>query len=294
MSNQVNAELQTKTQQLLDGPLKHVRAAALAAALLPLASIAASAQTPNPNCASGGTCGVVYTDNNGNGIYDTGDTPIVGVAVTACDSGGCLTPVTTDTSGGYSFPVGALTGDFTISIVTPTGTQPSPLGVDNQGVSNGSGFSVASSTSNPNVVLGSSSINFGFTPAPSAAPGTGTPGYWKNHPGAWPVSSITVGGVTYTEAQAIAWLNKTGKDKRVTMFQSLVSAMLSVDEGNNATCISTAISQGNAWMALYPLAPDGSAGTPVAGGSAAWATGQPIQSTLDAYDNGLLCAPHRQ
>jgi hypothetical protein len=30
-------ELQTKTQRLLDGPLKHIRGAALAAALLPLA-----------------------------------------------------------------------------------------------------------------------------------------------------------------------------------------------------------------------------------------------------------------
>ena len=71
MSQQVvNGELQNKTQQLLAGPLKHVRAAALAAALLPLASIAAapaSAQTPSP-CQSGGTCGIVFNDTNGSGI----------------------------------------------------------------------------------------------------------------------------------------------------------------------------------------------------------------------------------
>ena len=35
-----------KTQQLLQGPLKHVRAAALAAALLPLASVAVSPAPP--------------------------------------------------------------------------------------------------------------------------------------------------------------------------------------------------------------------------------------------------------
>ena len=49
MSQEVGqTELKAKTQQLLDGPLKHIRAAALAAALLPLASVAAtpaSAQT---------------------------------------------------------------------------------------------------------------------------------------------------------------------------------------------------------------------------------------------------------
>jgi hypothetical protein len=41
-------------------------------------------------------------------------------------------------------------------------------------------------------------------------------------------------------------------------------------------------------LSNYPL------GSNVAGGSAAWALGNPIQITLDAYDNGLLCAPHRQ
>ncbi len=43
MSQEVNqVELNQRTQQLLDGPLKHIRAAALAAALLPLASVAAA------------------------------------------------------------------------------------------------------------------------------------------------------------------------------------------------------------------------------------------------------------
>ena len=43
------AELRDQTRQLLDGPLKHIRGAALAAVLLPLASVAAtpaSAQAP--------------------------------------------------------------------------------------------------------------------------------------------------------------------------------------------------------------------------------------------------------
>jgi len=42
MSEVRQHELQEKTQQLLQGPLKHIRAAALAAALLPLASVAAT------------------------------------------------------------------------------------------------------------------------------------------------------------------------------------------------------------------------------------------------------------
>jgi len=284
----VKGELQYKAKQLLDGPLKHARAAALAAALLPLALIAAtpaSAQTAAP-CPSGGTCGIVFNDTNGNGILDTGDTPIQGATVTACVlcNGTDSVTTTTDLNGDYFFPSElGLPATFSIYVMIPTGTQPSPLGPDNVGVSNGAGFSVANG-----VTLASAANNFGFAPTPVAQPGTGTPGYWKNHPEAWPVGSITVGGVTYTKAQAISWLSKTGKDKTVTMFQSLVSAMLNVMIGNDGSCINAAIAQGNAWLASYPL------GSNVAGGSGAWAAGDPIHIALDAYDNGLLCAPHRQ
>ena len=97
-------------------------------------------------------------------------------------------------------------------------------------------------------------------PTAAAQPGTGTPGYWKNHPEAWPVGSITVGGATYSKAQAISLLGKTGKDKTITMFQSLVSAILSVKIGNDGSCINAAIAQGNAWLAANPL------GSNVAGG----------------------------
>ena len=117
-------ELHEKTRRLVDGPLKHIRAAALAAALLPLASVAAVPVAAQTSCPSGGTC------------------------------------------------------------VPP--------------------------------------------PPPAHQPGTGTPGYWKTHASAWPVGSITVGNVTYTKAEAIAWLGRVGSDKTITMFSSLVPAMLNV------------------------------------------------------------------
>ena len=86
-------------------------------------------------------------------------------------------------------------------------------------------------------------------------------GYWKNHPDAWPVDArITVGGVTYTKAQAIAWLGKVGKDKTTTMFSSLVPAMLNVLIGNDGSCVNSTIAAANAWMATY-----GPVGSNVAG-----------------------------
>jgi hypothetical protein len=288
MSQNVNETgLRGQTKQLMDGPLKHIRAAALAAALVPLASVFATPASAQTVCASGGVCGTVFNDANGNGIQDSGEAGIEGVKVYVCSLCDGTDTTGTETGPGGYYAVLEPFGSYTVSVLIPTDTQASPPNVgddsfDSDCVPNGSGYSVATG-----VPGNGTATDFGFVTSSASNPGTGTPGYWKNHPDAWPVSSIVVGGVTYTKAQAISWLNNTGKDKTVTMFQSLVSAMLNVMIGNDGSCINTSITKGNTWLATYPL------GSNVAGSSYAWSIGQPIQQTLDAYDNGLLCAPHR-
>ena len=79
-------------------------------------------------------------------------------------------------------------------------------------------------------------------------PGTGTPGYWKNHPEAWPVQTVTVGRVIYTKAEAIALLEQVGKGKSLTMFSSLVPAMLNVAIGNDSSCVASTITQAQQWI----------------------------------------------
>ncbi len=290
MSHEVRqADLREKSQKLFDGPLKHIRGAALAAALLPLASVAVAPASAQTFCASGSICGTVFNDANSNGVFDGGDTPIEGAQVTVCQlcNGTDNTTMDTGPTGQFEFDVPA--GTYTVSTLIPTGTQPSPVtsspsNPSNRGISGGGGFSTVTGVSPSNT-----SVDFGFEPSAASNPGTGTPGYWKNHPDAWPVPSITVGGVTYTKAQAISWLTKVGKDRTTAMFASLVPAMLNVLIGNDPSCIQGTIDAGNQWMKTY-----GPVGSGVAGGSAAWAAGDPIHNTLDAYNNGLLCAPHRQ
>ncbi len=129
-----------------------------------------------------------------------------------------------------------------------------------------------------------------FTPPPPPqCVGTGTPGYWKNHPEAWPVSSIVIGGKTYTKAQGIAAMGTSpAGDNTYTMFRHLISAKLNVLFGNNSSCIDTTITAADQWLVTYPL------GSGVAGGSAAWTTGAPLATKLDDYNNGrLACAQHR-
>ncbi|MEK7323586.1 MAG: hypothetical protein AABZ84_10965, partial [Pseudomonadota bacterium] len=119
--------------------------------------------------------------------------------------------------------------------------------------------------------------------------GTGTPGYWKNHPEAWPVDQIAIGGVLYSKAQALNWLSTPdGGDKTITMFRHLISAKLNVFNGTNNSCISSTIALADEWMQKY-----GPVGSNVGGSSVAWQQGSPLATKLDNYNNGLLCAPHR-
>jgi hypothetical protein len=110
-----------------------------------------------------------------------------------------------------------------------------------------------------------------------------------NHPEAWPSGTITVGGVSYTRDQAIAMLNKaSGLDVTYTMFRALVAAQLNVAIGAESSCVTQAIADANAWLTVNKL------GSGVPASSSAWQNGgEALKNTLDQYNNGLLCAPHR-
>ncbi|SDM86299.1 hypothetical protein SAMN05660860_03304 [Geoalkalibacter ferrihydriticus] len=119
--------------------------------------------------------------------------------------------------------------------------------------------------------------------------GTGTQGYWQNHPKAWPVDRITVGGKRYSKDEAIKYMKKATKgDVTMTMFHALVSAKLNVASGTESSCIADTIKSADSWMDKY-----GPAGEKVRAGSWAWRNGEPLYMTLDDYNNGKLCAPSR-
>ena len=176
-------DLQEKTQQLLQGPLKHVRAAALAAALLPLASVVATpaaAQSCLPS--SGGFCGVVFNDANNNGTRDAAETGIEGVKIVATDT---TSPLDTFRNrnrswGAYILPVGG--GTYTIGAFIPTGAQPSTANIGSDLFDSDARphRPVASSVTDITIDFSGGVVDFGFYTAPVAQPRHGTPGFWKN------------------------------------------------------------------------------------------------------------------
>ena len=65
---------------------------------------------------------------------------------------------------------------------------------------------------------------------------TNTPGYWKNHPEAWPVSSLTLGVNTYNQQQLLDILNQPVRGNGlVKLAQHLIAAELNFAKGASST-----------------------------------------------------------
>jgi len=221
----------------------------------------------------------VYCDANANGLQDPGEAGIPGVKVTLlCKDANsnivASATATTDANGNYLF------------IDVPAGL--CEVLVDVTSVAGDCTVPVCATTVSHQLAAGEVFLDadFCFT-RPPTGPGTGTPGYWKNHPGAWPVSSIVIGGITYSKTQAIRLMGLPDGDKTRTVFRHLVAAKLNVLIGNDSSCIAGDIATADAWMAVHPI------NSGVSGSSAAWAEISGVATKLDQYNNGLLCAPHR-
>ncbi|HEY4597507.1 MAG TPA: SdrD B-like domain-containing protein, partial [Thermoanaerobaculia bacterium] len=219
---------------------------------------------------------------NANGLQDSGEAGLSGVTVQLLDSlGNVLATTTTNSSGNYTFTA-LVAGTYTVKIVTSTLPANFEQTYDLDGISTPNQATVFLTASRTDV-------DFGYHFFSPTAGGTGTLGYWKNHPEAWPVSSITIGGITYTKAQAIVWLSTpVNGDASIALFQQLVPAELNALASNKVSCITTVIQAADAWMKQY-----GPVGSGVPTSSPAGQIAVSLQVQLNSYNNGQLCAQHR-
>jgi hypothetical protein len=279
--------------------------AATAAAVMFASATPVAAQSCDQEASN--VCGFVWNDGDNNGTQDTNEGGIENVTVTftAKDGSGdtyqtttgpCVGPEASEfTCGVYHAFLPPGTYDISINptsinqgtVASPPQSPDATPDTDSDGVpDSGNGISVATDVEIAG--FGVADRDFGFYTAPPALQvGTGTPGYWKNHPDDWPVSTVMIGGKPYTAATAKAIMGKVSKDKTITMFSSLLAAKLNLLNGTTPDCIIGSIEDADAWMAAHPV------GSNVAGSSAAWAEGEPWHKAMDAYNNGLMCAPHR-
>lgn len=112
-----------------------------------------------------------------------------------------------------------------------------------------------------------------------------TQGFWKNHPAAWPVSSLTLGGQTYTQPQLLTILNTaTTGDASLILARQLIAALLNIANGSNPAQISSIITTADTLLigCNLNLGP----GCSVSPASTAGQAMVAAASVLDTYNNG--------
>jgi len=126
-----------------------------------------------------------------------------------------------------------------------------------------------------------------------AEPGDGgvcprTPGYWKNHPDAWPVESLVIGGVTYDMEELMNLLDnrtpegeRASRDMLVKLAKFLVAAKLSLLSGAEPCDIGETVEEADEFLEDHPL------GSRLSRSQKRLAEG--LKDELDAYLNSCDC-----
>lgn len=122
----------------------------------------------------------------------------------------------------------------------------------------------------------------------TAAPGdcTYTQGFWKNHASAWPVTSLTIGTVAYTQAQLLAILNQPVKGNGlISLSHQLIAAKLNLANSASSVAISGSIADADTMIAGLVIPPIGA-------GSLAPSSTSGLTTSLDQFNNGATGPGH--
>jgi hypothetical protein len=107
-----------------------------------------------------------------------------------------------------------------------------------------------------------------------------TQGFWKNHPEAWPVSSLTLGSVTYSQDELLAILRQpVGGNGLVQLAHQLIAAKLNIASGADDADIADAIEDADALI-------DGLVVPPVGSGTLPTKTTSALNDELTGFNEG--------
>jgi hypothetical protein len=110
-------------------------------------------------------------------------------------------------------------------------------------------------------------------------------GYWKNHPEAWPVTELQLGNITYTQEQLLDIMHEPVRGNGlVSLAHHLITAKLNVANGADPSCIEQTIADADALIGDLVVPPIGD-------GYLRPNEVEALKDTLEAYNEGELCAP---
>lgn len=111
---------------------------------------------------------------------------------------------------------------------------------------------------------------------------TYTIGYWKTHPEQWPLATLTLGTITYTQAQLGLILTQPVQGNGLVLLsQQLIAAKLNVAQGADPAHGIVAMGQADALIG-------GNVCPPIGLGSLTPSQSSAIATELDHYNNGAL------
>jgi len=109
-----------------------------------------------------------------------------------------------------------------------------------------------------------------------------TIGYWKNHPAVWPAMSLTLGTVSYSQAQLLSILNTPAAGNGLLILaHQLIATKLNLANGSNPATIIATVTAADALIGPLVIPPVGS-------GYLAPASVSALTQVLDDYNNGLI------
>src|SRR5262249_21793583 len=123
--------------------------------------------------------------------------------------------------------------------ITPDGTH---AYVTNGGSNTVSVIDTATNTLVAIVPLGNFPFGVAITPSPVTFACPLGQGFWKNHSDTWPVTSLTLGSQTYTQAELLALFDTPPRgDASLILAHQLIAAKLNIANGSKPAPIRSAI-----------------------------------------------------
>ena len=132
----------------------------------------------------------------------------------------------------------------------------------------------------------SDTITCATMPCVGAGSCTYSQGYWRNHPDAWPVTSLSLGTVTYQAAELMAILdNPAGGNGLVILVHQLIAAKLNIANGADPSAVQQAMTDADNMIGALVVPPIGN------GYLAPAQTGDLVE-TLTQYNEGTIGPGH--
>jgi hypothetical protein len=132
----------------------------------------------------------------------------------------------------------------------------------------------------------SNTITCATLPCVGGSSCTYTQGYWRNHPAAWPVTSLIIGTVTYQAAELMAILDNPAQGNGlVILAHQLIAAKLNIANGADPLEVQQPIVDADAMIAALVIPPIGNGYLPPGQTSN-------LTETLTEYNEGTIGPGH--